>query len=285
MTEIGKINILDVVRETENGLYLNGENLGEILMPQKFVTPEVRESQKAEVFVYTDSEDRLVATTETPLAMVGDFVFLKVIAVSRYGAFLDWGLPKDLLVPFSEQVHEMEEGKRYVVGIYLDEQSNRIAASARLDDFLYDESEGEFETGEAVEMFIANKTELGYKVIINNTHWGLLHYHEVVRPLKRGEKLAGFIKHIREDGKIDLALHLKGRDKTDEAVDIIMKVLRREGGFLAVTDKSPAARIDELFGLSKSMYKKAVGSLFKRKMITIADDGIHLVEDSADQAS
>jgi hypothetical protein len=201
-----------------------------------------------------------------------------VVSVTHIGAFLDWGLPKDLLVPFDEMEHRMEEGKRYVVGAYIDEDTDRIVASARLDALLYDESEDDFEVGEEVDLFVANKSELGYKLIVNTSHWGLLHNHEVLRPLKRGERLKGFIKNIREDGKIDLTLHKRGRDKTDDAVDIVMKVLKREGGFIAMTDKSPPEAINDMFGLSKGMYKKAVGSLYKRKMITLEDQGVRLVD-------
>jgi len=284
MVEIGKLNRMKVVKEVDFGLYLDGGDVddggwGEILLPARYVPAGCVPGDEIEVFIYRDSEDRIIATTEKPYVMVGEFANLKVVSVNHHGAFLDWGLMKDLLVPYAEQKPKMEEGKRYVVRAYLDEDSNRIVASARLNDFLYDESEGDFDVGEAVDMFVANKTELGYKIIINNSHWGLLHFHEVVTPPRRGEHLKGFIKNIREDGKIDLTLHKRGRDKTDDAVDIVLKALRKQDGFVATSDKTPPDEIMDLFGLSKGMYKKAVGSLFKRKMITIADDGIRLVEE------
>ncbi len=283
MVEMGRMNRLKVVREVDFGLYLDGGDsaaggMGEILLPVRYVPAGCRPGDRIEVFIYRDSEDRVIATTERPHAMVGEFACLKVVSVSHSGAFLDWGLAKDLLVPFSEQVHRMEVGKRYVVGIYLDEASDRIAASARLDDFLYDTSEGEFGEGEAVEMFVAGKTDLGYKIIVNNSHWGLLHFSEVVQPLKRGERLAGFIRRVRADGKLDLALHLKGRDKTDAAADAIVGRLRDEGGFLPVGDKSPTGMIRAYFGLSKAMYKKAAGSLFRRRIIAIEEQGIRLLD-------
>ncbi len=286
MVELGRLNRLKVIKEVDFGLYLDGGPLdeggmGEILLPARYVPRHCKPGDEIEVFIYRDSEDRIIATTEHPYAMVGEFACLKVVSVSRNGAFLDWGLPKDLLVPFSEQLHEMEEGKRYVVGIYVDEQSNRIAASARLDDFLYEESEGEFEVGEAVDMFVANKTDLGYKIIVNNSHWGLLHFHELVKPLKRGERLSGFIRNIREDGKLDLTLHRKARDKTDEAVDIILQQLKRSHGLVAISDKSTPEEIQECFGLSKGMFKKAVGSLYKRKMIALEKDAIRLSDISS----
>jgi len=288
MVEIGKLNRMKVVKEVDFGLYLDGGDLpdgrkNEILLPIRYVPKGCKPGDEIEVFIYRDSEDRIIATTEKPYVMVGEFACLKAVSVNHHGAFLDWGLMKDLMVPFDEQKPRMEEGNRYVVRAYLDEESNRIVASARLNDFLHDESEDDFEVGEEVDMFVANKTELGYKIIINNTHWGLLHFQEVVTPPKRGEHLKGFIKNIREDGKIDLTLHKRGRDKTDDAVDIVMKVLRKKGGFIAITDKSPPEAMMDLFGLSKGMYKKAVGSLFKRKMIVLGDDGIRLVEEAAEK--
>ncbi len=284
--QLGRMNHLRVVKAVDFGLYLDGGaveegGFGEILLPSRYVPKGCRPGDEIEVFIYRDSEDRIIATTERPYAMVGEFACLKVVSMSRAGAFLDWGLPKDLLVPFSEQVHKMEEGKRYVVAIYVDEETQRIAASARLNDFLHDESEDEFEQGEEVDMFIANKTELGYKVIVNNSHWGLLHFNEVIRPLKRGECLKGFIKHIREDGKLDLTLHRKARDRTDEAADLILKALQQSGGFLPVGDKTPPDEIRDRFGISKGMFKKAIGSLYKRRIIVMADDGIRLHRDAA----
>lgn len=278
MVETGKLNKLKVVKEVEFGLYLDGGRQGEILLPVRYVPKGCVPGDEIEVFIYRDSEDRIIATTEKPYIMVGEFACLKVVSTNAIGAFLDWGLPKDLLVPFAEQKPRMETGKRYVVRAYIDDASDRIVASARLDDFLYDDSEGDFEAGEEVNLFVANKSDLGYKIIINNSHWGLLHYHEVVRPLKRGEQLKGFIKQIREDGKIDLTLHKRGRDKTDDAADIVLKVLRREGGFIAVSDKSPPNVITAQFGLSKAMYKKAIGMLYKRRIIALADEGIRLIE-------
>ena len=276
MVEIGKLNRMKVVKAVDFGLYLDGGDKGEILLPIRYVPKNCAVGDKIEVFIYCDSEDRLIATTEKPYVMAGEFACLKVVAVTQNGAFLDWGLPKDLLVPFSEQEHKMEEGKRYVVGVYVDEASDRIVASARLDDFLYDESEDDFEVGEEVSLFVANKSDLGYKLIVNNSHWGLLHHQEVVRDLKRGEKLTGFIKNIREDGKIDLCLHMLASEKTGDVSDMIVRLLRKEGGFITVTDKSPPEEIRALFGVSKGNFKKAVGALYKKRIITIEEGGIRL---------
>jgi predicted RNA-binding protein (virulence factor B family) len=278
MVEIGKLNRLKVVKEVDFGLYLDGGEQGEILLPIRYVPKDCNVGDEIKVFIYKDSEDRIIATTEKPYVMVGEFACLKVVSVSPVGAFLDWGLPKDLLVPFSEQIHKMDEGKRYVVGVYLDEASDRIAASAKLDDMLYRESEDDFELNEEVDLFISNRTDLGYQVIINNSHFGLLHNHEVVRPLKRGEKIIGFIRNIRDDGRIDVTLHLKGHEKIDDGIDIVLKVLKTEGGFVGVTDKSPPAVIDAMFGISKGMFKKAIGSLYKSRKITLEDAGIRLVD-------
>ena len=295
MVEMGKLNRLKVIKEVDFGLYLDGgpgidpdcgpdcdpdsnEQTSEILLPSRYVPKNCNIGDEIKVFIYRDSEDRIIATTQKPYVMVGGFACLQVVSVSDTGAFLDWGLPKDLLVLYSEQKPKMEEDKRYVVRVYVDEESDRIAASARLDDFLHRESEDEFEVGEEVDLFVSNLTELGYQVIINSTHFAMLHMHEVIRPLKRGETVAGFIKNIREDGRIDATLHKRARDKTDDAVDIILGALRREGGFLAVTDKSSPDEIREAFSLSKAMYKKAAGSLYKRKIISIGKDGIRLIE-------
>lgn len=278
MIEIGKVNRLKGVKEVDFGLYLDGGAMGEILLPSRYVPRDAVVGDELDVFIYRDSEDRIIATTERPYAVVGEFASLKVVSVTRAGAFLDWGLSKDLLVPYAEQKPKMEEGKRYVVGVYLDDTSDRIVASARLDDMLYDESEDDFEEGESVQMFVANKTELGYKMIVNNSHWGLLHFSEAVRDLKRGEKVQGYIQQIREDGKIDLCLHQLPSEKTDDVSDIIMRELRKEGGFLPVTDKSDPEEIKARFSVSKGRFKKAIGALYKKKIITLEQDGIRIID-------
>jgi len=277
MVEIGKINILDFVRETENGIYLNGGDLGEILMPQKFITPEFRKLKQAEVFVYSDSEDRLVATTEKPLAMVGEFAFLEVVAVTRVGAFLNWGLPKDLLVPFREQKTKMLEGQSYLVYVFLDFQTNRIAASAKLDKFL-DNTPVQYETGEEVELLIAEETDLGYKAIVNNEHWGMLYRNQVFQSLSAGQKLKGYINKVRDDEKIDLLLEKPGYEKIDAISEKILNELENNRGFLAVSDKTSPDIIQAMFGISKKNFKKAIGGLYKKKRIRFESDGIRLIK-------
>jgi len=276
LAEIGKINTLNVVRETENGVYLDGENLGEILMPRKFVTDEVKASQQATVFIYSDSEDRLVATTENPLAMVGEFAFLKVIETNRFGAFLDWGLPKDLLVPMSEQKAKMTEGKTYLVHVFLDEKTNRVAASAKIDKFL-DTVPPDYERGEKVDLLIAEETEIGYKAIVNHQHWGILYQNQVFRPLSPGENLEGFINKIRDDDKIDLLLEKPGYGKIDPISQKLLETLQENNGFLALNDKTSPEIIQALLGISKKNFKKAVGNLYKKKLIEFKSDGIKLI--------
>ncbi len=276
MAEIGKINTLKVVRETENGVYLDGENLGEILMPQKFVTEGVKTAGEANVFVYTDSEDRLVATTEKPLAKVGEFALLKVVATSRFGAFLDWGLPKDLLVPFSEQKAKMQDGKSYIVYLYVDILTNRIAASAKLDKFL-DNTPPVYEVGEEVQLIIAEETDLGYKAIVNNEHWGMLYKNQVFKPLAFGEKVTGFVNKVRDDEKIDLLTEKPGYEKIDSISESILKALKENRGFVALTDKSSPEMIQDMLGISKKNFKKAIGNLYKQRLIEFKSDGIRLL--------
>ncbi len=273
MAEIGKINTLKVIRGTENGLYLDGENLGEILMPQKFITQDINENGEAIVFIYSDSEDRLVATTETPLAKVGDFALLKVAATNQFGAFLDWGLPKDLLVPFSEQKAKMTEGRYYLVYLFVDLLTNRIAASAKLNKFL-DNTPPTYSKGEEVQLIIAEETDLGYKAIVNNEHWGILYKNQVFRSLSVGEKVPGFINKIREDDKIDLLLEKPGYEKIDSISQQILDYLEENNGFVALNDKSSPEMIQAMLGMSKKNFKKAIGNLYKKRVIEFKSDGI-----------
>jgi len=275
MVDIGKKSTLNVLRETENGLYLDGEELGEILMPQKYVTEEIRRSNRAGVFVYTDSEDRLVATTEEPVAEAGEFAKLHVKAISRFGAFLDWGLQKDLLVPFSEQNFKMKEGEDVVVRIYLDEKTNRLAASAKLDKFL-NKSMPDYNTGDQVQLIIATKTDLGFKAIVDDKYWGLLYSNQLFKSISIGEQISGYVNRMREDGKIDLLLEKPGYDKIDEISESILRELKNNNGFLAVTDKTSPEIIKSMFGISKKNFKKAIGKLLKKNQITFKADGIKL---------
>ncbi|WP_346860941.1 S1-like domain-containing RNA-binding protein [uncultured Draconibacterium sp.] len=277
MLEIGKINTLIINRETDNGVYLDGGDHGEILMPRKFVTDEVKAAGVAEVFVYTDSEDRLVATTETPLAMVGDFACLTVKATSSFGAFLDWGLPKDLLVPFREQRSKMMEGNSYWVYIYLDLLSNRIAASAKLNKFL-DNTPPEYTKGQEVDLIIMEETDLGYKAIVNLEHSGMLYKNQVFQQLETGLRTKGYINKVRNDEKIDLLLEKPGYEKVDAISEKILNELRENRGFMAVSDKTSPEMIQAMFGISKKSFKKAIGGLYKKQLISFDSDGIKLIQ-------
>ena len=277
MVEIGRVNTLEVVRETDNGLYLDGRELGEILMPKKFITDEVRKLGWADVFVYTDSEDRLVATTEVPFVKVGEFAFLKVEAVTKFGAFLDWGLPKNLLVPFREQRANMVEGRSYLVYVFLDLLTNRIAATAKIDKYL-DNTPPEYKIGEEVDLLIAEETDLGYKAIVNSEHWGILYKNQLFQTIRSGDRLKGYVNKVRDDEKIDLLLEKPGYEKVDAISQKILDELKQNRGFMAVSDNTSPEMINALFGISKKNFKKAIGNLYKNRLITFDSDGIRLVK-------
>lgn len=275
MAEIGKINTLRVIKEVDFGLYLDGGEHGEILIPKRYVPENTKPEDMLEVFIYLDSEDRIIATTDKPLIAVGEFACLKVVAVTQMGAFLDWGLPKDLFVPFREQKQRMEEGKSYVVTLYLDYDSKRLVGSAKIDKFL-DNLPPDYPIGEEVDLLISGETDLGFNAIINNRHIGVLYKNEIFQPLKKGDRIKGYIKKIREDEKIDLILQKPGYEKVDSISMKILETLKNHNGFIPVTDKSDPDTIYNLFGVSKKTYKKAVGSLFKFRLIVIEENGIRL---------
>jgi uncharacterized protein len=274
---IGKTNTLNVVRETDNGVYLDGENLGEILMPRKFVTPEVRESQQATVFIYSDSEDRLVATTETPFAEVGDFAFLEVVETNRFGAFLDWGLPKHLLVPFSEQKAKMVEGKSYLVYVFSDNKTNRLAASAKVGKFL-SHDHPEYQQGDEVQLLITEETETGFKAIVNGKHWGMLYKNQMNGTVIIGGRHTAYVNKVREDDKIDLLTEKPGYEKIFDVSQKIVQVLKDNNGFIALTDNSSPEMIQAMLGISKKNFKKAIGSLYKSRRVDFKSDGIRLLD-------
>jgi predicted RNA-binding protein (virulence factor B family) len=279
MTEIGKFNKLRVLNRLDAGAYLDGEELGEIFLPRSYMPESCRTGDIVDVFIFRDSEDQLIATTQRPYAMVGDFAFLKVVSVNPVGAFLDWGLQKDLLVPFREQKQKMEEGESYIIYIYLDDRSSRIVASSKLDKFL-DKQPVQFQEGQSVELLICDRTELGYKAIINNSRRGVLYKNEVFQTLKKGQRITGYIKKVRDDGKIDLCLQKPGYETIDGVSEKIMDKLKAKGGFLPATDKSSPEIIYSLFGVSKKTYKKAIGALYKKRLITIESKGITLIKKS-----
>ncbi|MBW2351060.1 MAG: GntR family transcriptional regulator [Deltaproteobacteria bacterium] len=277
MVEIGRINKLIIKRRLDYGAHLDGGESGDILLPKKYVPKKCQLGNEVEVFVYVDREERLRATTQKPYVTVGQFAKLRVVANSSSGAYLDWGLQKDLFVPQREQHAKMEEGKSYVVFVFLDKKTNRVTASSKLDKFL-DLQSPKYDEGEEVDLFICNKTDLGYNAVVNNSHWGLVYKNEVFQKLHIGQQLKGYIKTIREDLKIDISLQQSGYKRVDNISQSILKTIKDLGGSIAVTDRSPPEDIYSLFGVSKKTFKKAIGALYKKKLITIDTTGIKLAK-------
>ncbi|SDH90949.1 CvfB family protein [Pseudomonas panipatensis] len=277
MAVIGRFNSLQVVKHTDFGLYLDGGPHGEILLPKRYVPKDepTEEGDWLNVFVYLDSEDRVIATTLKPKVQVGGFASLKVVEVSRVGLFLDWGLPKDLLLPHSEEKRPLQVGDYCVVYVYLDERTRRITATARLDRYL-DNTPADYRAGEEVDLLVVERTDLGFKAIINGKHWGLIHKNEMFKFLRGGMREKGYIKEVRADGKISLSLQPVGQAARDDLSEKILAELRAAGGSLALSDKSPPELISQHFGVSKGNFKKAIGGLFKQGLISIFDDRIEL---------
>lgn len=273
--ELGKFNRLEVVKQVDFGMYLDGGDEGEILLPARYVPEDCRVGDWLNVFLYLDNEERLIATTLTPLVQVGQFACLEVAWVNQYGAFLNWGLMKDLFVPFSEQKMKMEVGRKYVVHAHLDEESYRIVASAKVDRYLSKE-QPDYQPGDEVSILIWQKTDLGFKAIVDNRFAGLLYDSEIFRTLRTGDTLPAFIKQVREDGKIDLILQKPGLAKVDDFSKTLLQYIKDNAGRCGLNDKSPAEEIYDTFGVSKKTFKKAVGDLYKKHLIVLSDDGIAL---------
>lgn len=273
--ELGKFNRLEVVKEVEFGMYLDGGEEGEILLPLRYVPEECKVGDKLNVFIYLDNEERLVATTLTPLVQVGQFACLEVAWVNQYGAFLDWGLMKDLFVPFREQKMKMQVGKKYVVHAHLDDESYRIVASAKVERYLSKERAA-YQPGEEVEILIWQKTDLGFKAIIEHQYGGLLYESEIFRPLQAGMTLKAYVKQVREDGKIDLMLQKPGVGKVEDFAVTLLEYIREQGGTTSLNDKSPAEDIYAVFGVSKKTFKKAVGDLYKKQLVILEDNKIRI---------
>ena len=273
--EIGKYNTLNIVAITPAGVYLDGGDLGEILLPNRHVPSDCQVGNSLNVFIYLDSAERLVATTEKVLGQVGEFVSLKVVQVNKMGAFLDWGLPKDLLVPYNQQHTEMEVGKYYLVRIFLDQRTERIAASSKLDKFI-DIWPAEYQQGDKVKLIIGGKTDLGFKAIVNDLHWGLLYDNEIFQPLRIGKKIDGYIKQVREDGRLDLILTRGSKNTVNSFADKLIDSMQKNGGFLPLHDKSAPELIQRTLGVSKKTFKATVGNLLKKGKLSIEKDGIRL---------
>ncbi len=273
MIEIGQTSKLTVVEMSQFGAFLDGDNLGNILLPNRYVTEGLKPGDEVEVFIYLDSEDRLVATTERPFAKVGQFAFLKAVAETPVGAFLDWGLPKNLLVPFREQKIKIKEGQSYLVYVYLDDATKRVVASSKIEKFTGNVSP-DYQPGDEVELIIAAKTDLGYKAIINHRHMGMIYSNEIFSPIHMGQQTVGYIKQVREDEKIDLSLQPLGYEAIDSVAHKILETLRLSNGFLPLTDASSPQAIALTLGISKKVFKKAVGALYRQRLITIEADGL-----------
>ncbi|WP_372846501.1 S1 RNA-binding domain-containing protein [Pontiella sp.] len=276
MVEVGKLNRLAVSRNSDFGLIFDGLQLGEILMPKRYVSKAWKPGDKIEVFVYLDSEDRLTCTTERAKGQVGEFVLLRCKENTPIGAFMEWGLPKDLFVPFREQRIKMRKGESYLVYIYFDKASGRIVGSSKLDKYLAS-SRRFYKNGEEVDLIAWQKSDLGYKFIINNERWGMVFHNEVFQALERGQKLKGYIKNVRPDGRIDLSLQKPGYEKVTLLTDQILDCLKANEGFIPVTAKTPPEQINALFGVSKKTYKNAIGALYKKRLIAIEEEGVRLV--------
>ncbi|MDB6053252.1 MAG: hypothetical protein JWN25_775 [Verrucomicrobiales bacterium] len=280
MATLGKRNLLNIIKAAPPGLYLDGGDLGEILLPGPLIPKDVAPKDKLDVFIYLDSEDRLVATPEKPLAMVGDFALLKVKATNRQmGAFLDWGLSKDLLLPFREQEFPVRLGQSVVAYVYLDKASNRIVASTRLKKFLDREPPG-YKDQEAVNLLIVSKTPLGYNAIIENAHRGLLYHDKLAGPLEPGQRMKGYIRKIREEGKIDLSLDKAGYRRVASLKDQVVQAMEKQGGKLAMDDSSTPEEIRNRFSVSKNAFKQALGSLYKARRIRFTNPGVELLDNS-----
>ncbi|WP_417663225.1 S1 RNA-binding domain-containing protein [Pseudomonas sp.] len=278
MALIGRMNSLQVVKHTDFGLYLDGGADGEILLPKRYIpsdTPSEVEDW-LNVFVYLDSEDKLIATTEKPKVQVGEFASLKVIDINNVGLFLDWGLPKDLLLPHSEEKRPLQVGDYCVVHVFLDKRSKRITATARLDRYL-DNIPAPYKAGQEVDLLIADATDMGFKAIINGKHWGLLHKNELFKFVRSGMQEKGFIKEMRGDGKISLSLQPVGQEAVGSLSDQVLSKLRANDGVLPLSDKSSPEAITALFRVSKGNFKKAIGGLYKQGLITIHEDRIELI--------
>jgi len=275
--EIGRYNTLELLRITSVGAFLGDEQGNDVLLPTKWIPEGAVIGDRLEVFVYTDSEDRPIATILTPNACVNEFGFMRVNQVNDVGAFLDWGIEKDLFVPFREQRLKMEEGRSYVVYLYFDIATGRVAASNRTSRFL-DNDTLTVKEGDAVDLLVFARTDLGYKVIVNHTHAGIIYANEVIRPLNVGEKHNGYIRKVREDNKLDISLQPIGYAAVEPNGQVILDQLKQSKGFLPYTDKTDPETIRQRLGMSKKVFKKAVGLLYRERRITIADDGIRLVK-------
>tara|TARA_R110000772_G_scaffold131761_9_gene240277 strand:+ start:16002 stop:16832 length:831 start_codon:yes stop_codon:yes gene_type:complete len=275
MPDIGRVNRLTVSRQSPAGFYLDGGDLGDIFLSRKNAPENCQIGDIVDGFIHHHSDGSLIASSKTPLAQLGDVALLKIAQINDTGAFLDWGLDKELLLPYAEHMGEITAGKKALVKIYLD-KSYRIVASIKLDEFIEDTAP-HLSRGQRFDVIVAGKTELGYKAVIDNEYWGLLYDSDLIRPLRKGETLTAYVKKVRDDGRIDLSIQPINIGGNDIAAKIIAQ-LEANDGFLAVGDKSPPEAIYSLFGVSKKIFKQAIGRLYKQKRIGIEDQGIRLLK-------
>ena len=276
--QLGAFNRLTIAKEVDFGLYLDGGDEGEILLPRRYVPTTYKIGDEIDVFLYLDQDERLVATTEQPLAQVGDFAYLECSWVNEYGAFLNWGLMKDLFCPFREQKKRMEIGSSYIVYVTIDEESYRMMASAKVEHFL-SKDKPPYKAGDEVQILVWQKTDLGFKAIIDNAYAGLIYRDQIFKYVHTGDRMKAYVANVRPDGKIDLTLQHTGRQQTLDFSETLLTYLHEHGGSCDLGDKSDAEEIKARFEVSKKVYKKAIGDLYRRRLITISDGGIHLVEE------
>lgn len=277
MINLGEYNTLEVARESGSGFYLKDDEDAMVLLPGKYAPKGVKVGDDIKVFILNDSEDRLVATTEVPKITLNEFALLKVVDITKFGAFLNWGMTKELMVPFKEQKEDMEEGRWYVVYMGLDQETNRLYASSKVSKYLQNQYLSVKE-GDKVEILIYKKTDLGYSVIVNDEHSGLIFENDVFQELKVGDRLEAYVKHVREDNKLDITLRPAGYDSfISEASEEVYKRIEANGGRIDITDKSTPELISSEFKMSKKAFKKAVGDLYKQRKITISPEGMELV--------
>lgn len=276
MINVGAYNELEVVKQLDFGIYLKDGDT-EILMPTKWVPQDTKIGDKLNVFVFRDSDDRLIATTVEPYATANTFAFLEAKQVNQVGAFLDWGMDKDLLVPFREQSQRLEPGRSYVVFVYVDEETNRLTASTKLNRYI-ENTNIELRDGDIVNLLIYSETDLGFNAIINNRYSGLIYKNEIYEAIRVGDKIKGYVKHVREDNKIDLSLQKSGFELVDDVKWRILNMMKQNEGFLALTDNSSPEEIKAKFQISKKAFKKAVGALYRERLVKITDKGIELLK-------
>ncbi len=278
MLRVGQFNNLAVIKEVDFGYYLDSEDdqWGEILLPSNQAPGDCSVGDCLDVFIYFDSEDRIIATTRRPHVVVGQFNLLRVASLENFGAFMDWGLSKDLFVPFGEQKIRLQANRSYIVRAFIDEGSGRIVGSTRINQFI-NQVPADYDVGQMVDLLIARETELGYTAIINDAHWGFLYHNEIFKDVRIGKKVRGYIQKMRDDGKIDLSLTSMGYEKVAGIAETILNQLARNNGFLPVTAKTSPEELSDRFGVSKKNYKKALGSLYKQRLLSIDPDGIRLL--------